>query len=145
MNEYILKILYALSYRFTVCMCMWVCAQLCMSLCNPQSVACQAPLSRKFLRQEYWSGLPFPTPGDLWGPGIEPLSPVSPGRQDSLPLHHLGILYPLSYRFIVHIAIIRKRGRNKSKWKEPSNHDACLKLWEARRKEGILGRKNLRS
>ena len=35
-------------------------------------VACQAPLSMEFSRQEYWSGLPFPTPGDLPNPGIEP-------------------------------------------------------------------------
>ena len=46
----------------------------------------QPPLSTVFFKQEYWSGLPFPTPGDLPGPGIEPKSPVSPTRQvDSLP------------------------------------------------------------
>ena len=41
-------------------------------------VACQAPLSMGFLRQEYWSGLPFPPPRDLPNPGIEPASPTSP-------------------------------------------------------------------
>ena len=41
-------------------------------------VACQAPLSMEFSRQEYWSGLPFPSPGDLPHPGIEPVSPASP-------------------------------------------------------------------
>ena len=40
-------------------------------------VACQAPLSMGFSRQEYWSGLPFPSPGDLPDPGIEPASVVS--------------------------------------------------------------------
>ena len=35
-------------------------------------VSCQAPLSMEFSRQEYWSGLPFPAPGDLLDPGIEP-------------------------------------------------------------------------
>ena len=35
----------------------------------------QAPLSMEFFRQEYWSGLPFPPPGDLPDPGIEPVSP----------------------------------------------------------------------
>ena len=40
------------------------------------TVACQAPLSIEFSRQEYWSGLPFSSPGDLPGPGIEPASPV---------------------------------------------------------------------
>ena len=39
-------------------------------------VARQAPLSMGFLRQEYWSGLPFPSPGDLPDPGNEPTSPA---------------------------------------------------------------------
>ena len=38
---------------------------------TPWTVACQAPLSMGFSRQEYWSGLPFPTPGDLLDPGIK--------------------------------------------------------------------------
>ena len=42
------------------------------------TVARQAPLSMGFSRQEYWSGLPFPPPGDLPDPGMEPTSPVSP-------------------------------------------------------------------
>ena len=42
------------------------------------TVACQAPLSMGFSRQEYWSGLPFPSPGDLPDPGIEPTSLASP-------------------------------------------------------------------
>ena len=40
------------------------------------TVACQAPLSMGFSRQEYWSGVPFPSPGDLPNPGIEPRSPA---------------------------------------------------------------------
>ena len=49
-------------------------------------VACQVPLSMEFPRQDYWSGLPFPPPGDLPDPGIKPASPVSPALQvDSLP------------------------------------------------------------
>ena len=43
---------------------------------TPWSVARQAPLSMAFPRQEYWSGLPFPSPGDLPNPGIEPGSPT---------------------------------------------------------------------
>ena len=42
----------------------------------PQTVARQAPLSRGFSRQEYWSGLPFPSPRDLPYPGIKPRSPA---------------------------------------------------------------------
>ena len=43
---------------------------------TPWTVALQAPLSMGFPRQEYWSGLPFPSPGDLPDPGIEPGSPA---------------------------------------------------------------------
>ena len=45
---------------------------------TPWTVALQAPLSMGFSRQEYWSGLPFPSPGDLSNPGIEPVSLLSP-------------------------------------------------------------------
>ena len=44
----------------------------------PWTVACQAPLSTELSRQEYWSKLPFPTPGELLDPGIEPTSLSSP-------------------------------------------------------------------
>ena len=43
---------------------------------TPWTVAYQAPPSMGFSRQEYWSGLPFPSPGDLPDPGIEPRSPT---------------------------------------------------------------------
>ena len=54
-------------------------AQLCLTLCDPWTVASQAPLSARFPRQECWSGLPFPSPGDLPGPGMEPTSPALAG------------------------------------------------------------------
>ena len=44
------------------------------SFVTPWTVACQAPLSMGFSRQEYWSELPFPSPGDLPNPGIEPVT-----------------------------------------------------------------------
>ena len=47
---------------------------------TPWTVACQAPPSTEFSRLEYWSGLAFPSPGDLPDPGIEPTSPASAGR-----------------------------------------------------------------
>ena len=53
-------------------------AHLCSTLYSTDCIACQAPLSMGFSRQEGWSGLPFPTPGDLPNPGIKP---TSPGRQ----------------------------------------------------------------
>ena len=51
-------------------------AQSCPTLYDPWTVAHQAPPSMGFSRQEYWSGLPFPSPGDLPDPGIEPRSPA---------------------------------------------------------------------
>ena len=51
----------------------------------------QASLSMKFSRQEYWSGLPFPSPGDLPDPGIEAGSPAL--QADSLHLSHWGSLF----------------------------------------------------
>ena len=56
------------------------------------AVACQDPLSMEFSRQEYWSVLPLPSPGDLPDPGIKPRSPAL--RAESLPLSHQDSLYP---------------------------------------------------
>ena len=63
-------------------------AQSCPTLVTPWTVACQAPLSMGCSRQEYWSGLPFPSPGDLPNPGIEPRSPAL--QADSLPTRLWG-------------------------------------------------------
>ena len=48
-----------------------VSAWLCLTLCDPQTIACQAPLSMGFSRQESWSGLPFLSPRDIPDPGTE--------------------------------------------------------------------------
>ena len=57
----------------------------------PWTVAHQAPLPMKFSKQEYWSGLPFSSPGDLSDPGTEPGSPTSLHWQVvPLPLNHQG-------------------------------------------------------
>ena len=56
-----------------------VCACLVVSdSATPWTIACQAPLSKGFFRQEHWNGLPFPPPGDLPDPRIKLLSPVAP-------------------------------------------------------------------
>ena len=55
---------------------------------TPWTIAHQAPLSMGFLRQKYWSGLPFPSPEDLPNPGIEPRSPIL--QADSLPSEPAG-------------------------------------------------------
>ena len=62
-----------------------ICAQSlqsCLTICDPWTAAHQAPLSMGFSRQEHWSGLPCPSPGTLSDPGIEPVSPASPGIAD---------------------------------------------------------------
>ena len=51
-------------------------SKLCLTLAIPWTVACQAPLSMEFSRQEYWSRLPFPSSGDLPDLGVEPESPA---------------------------------------------------------------------
>ena len=60
-----------------------MCAQLCLTLCDPWTVAHQAFLPIEFSRQEYWSGLPFPTSEELPNPGIKLGSPEM--QADSLP------------------------------------------------------------
>ena len=60
---------------------------------TPWTVTYQAPRSMGFSRQEYWSGLPFPSPGDLPNPGIEPGSPAL--QTDALPSEPLGKLEPI--------------------------------------------------
>ena len=65
-----------LKVKGSVAHCVWLCT-------TPWTVACQTPLSMEFSRQEYWSGLPFPSPGDLPHPGIKPRSPAL--QEDSLP------------------------------------------------------------
>ena len=66
-----------LYLKITVCVCVLV-IQSCPTLCDPWTIAGQAPLSLEISRQEYWSELPYPPPGDLPHPGIEPESLISP-------------------------------------------------------------------
>ena len=69
---------YCMQY---VCMCTRMRAVSVMSdSATPWTVAHQVLLSMEFSRQEYWSGLPFPSPGDLPEPGIEPTSPALAGK-----------------------------------------------------------------
>ena len=56
------------------------CSVMSNSYVTPWTVSCQAPLSMGFSRQEYWSGLLFPSPGDLSDPGMEPVSSALVGR-----------------------------------------------------------------
>ena len=81
-----------------MCVCTFSCVWL---FATPWTVGHQAPLSMGFPRQEYWSELPFPSPGDLPDPGIKPISLASLHWQgDSLPLRHWeALLYCISHLF----------------------------------------------
>ena len=79
-----------------VCVCVCVCARVCCRFsrvwlfATQWALAHQAPLSMEFSRQEIWSGLPCPPPGDLPEPGIKPASPaVLAPQADSSLLSHL--------------------------------------------------------
>ena len=74
--------------------CMLSCFSRVRLFATPWTVAHQAPLSRGFSRQDHWSGLPCPPPGDLPDPGIEPVSPVAPALQaESLLLEPPETIY----------------------------------------------------
>ena len=75
------------------CMCVLSHSVVSDSLRLPWTITLQAPLSVGFLKKEYWSGLTFPSPGDLPNPGIKPTSPYLLHCQaDSLPLNQLRSL-----------------------------------------------------
>ena len=70
------------------------------SFATPRTEACQAPLSVGVARKEYWSGLPFYSPGDLPDPGIKPMSPALAGqffttKPPGKPKCMIGILFSL--------------------------------------------------
>ena len=75
-------------------MYVWACALSCVQLCvTSWTVTHQAPLSIGFPRQEYWSGLPLPSRGDLPDPGIKPISLALPALAgDSVPAEPPGKL-----------------------------------------------------
>ena len=101
-------------------MCVCVCAQSCLILCNPMVCSPPALLSVGFYRQEHWSGLTFPSPAGLPDPGIEPASPALAGRFFTTVLtgkpigHTHGIqyivirVYPL-YPTVMALPRIRKK------------------------------------
>ena len=93
MNTYVSYIFYVHAWMLSHFSCVWLFVTL-------WTVASQAPLSMGFSKQEYWSGLPCPPPGDLPDPGIEPVFHAASASQgDSLLLSHLGS----PYIFYMHI------------------------------------------
>ena len=89
-------------------------AQLCLTLCGPMDcVARQALLCMGFSRQEYWSGLPFPSPGDLSNPGIKPTSPTL--WADSLPSEPPG-------KPLLMVNVFKEKKKKKKKQKAVEMH-----------------------
>ena len=70
--------MYLYSSWIITLLCM--CAQSCLTLRDAMDCTHQAPLSMGFARQEYWNGLPFPSPGDVPDPGIKPQLSFTAGR-----------------------------------------------------------------
>ena len=68
-SDFVVKARWVIDYS---CLLLLLVTKSCLTLCTPWTVACEAPLFMGFPRQEYWSGLPFPTTGDLPHPGIKP-------------------------------------------------------------------------
>ena len=76
----------------------YVCAQPCLTLCNPMDCSPPGSSVMEFSRQEYWSGLPFPSPGDLPNPEIKPRSPaLQAGSLPSEPPEKLLCFLVLTY------------------------------------------------
>ena len=84
------------------------------TLVTPWVIACQGSLSMEFSRQEYWSGLPFPSPGDLPDPGIEVGSPVF--QADSLPSEPSGKLHLASTADIYCLTCLEARSPRSRCW-----------------------------
>ena len=88
--------------------CMLSCFSCLCLFSTPWTVAHQVPLSMGFFRQEYWSGVPFPPPGDLPGPKIKPRSLMSPALADRF--------FAIVYNIFVGIKIIVACSAHVCKW-----------------------------
>ena len=88
-----------------MCCCCLVTMLCQILLWPPWTMVSEAPLSMGFPRQEYWSGLPFPSPGDRPNPGTEPVSPA--WQVDSQPLSHLGTIMSTMEKYIERLEVNR--------------------------------------
>jgi len=89
------------------------------------TVACQAPLSMRFPRQEYWSVLPCPSPGDRPDPGIEPMSLESPALAGRLFTTSATWEVPISVYMFLYIFQIKygtKQAKLHQQWQKSQDH-----------------------
>ena len=93
---------------------------------TPQTVACQVPLSMGFSRQEYWSGLLFPSPGDLPNPAIKPGSPEL--QADSLPSEPPGNPY-MRVNFITKIINVSRNKANRKELHKSLTEASLVAQW----------------
>ena len=115
--------------------------QSCPIFANPQTGAHQAPPSVEFSRQEYWSGLPCPPPGDLPDSGIEPWSPALTGRFFTAASPGKTWVYPGSARSAPHLTQIlvlspcflsRHRGNRTASISPWSHEGSCFGVFLCR-------------
>ena len=92
--------IHIIHYKSTHVLCYGQSLQACLTLCVLWTVARQAPLSMGSFRQEYWSALPCPPPGDLPDLGIEPISLASPAFADRFFTHRAPGKPQNTHRFI---------------------------------------------
>ena len=75
-RAFLTLVVFLFNFCVCVCVCVWKSLSHFWLFTTPWTVAHQTPLFMEFSRQEYWSGMPFPSPGDLPDPGIKPKSPA---------------------------------------------------------------------
>ena len=127
-NTYSMSLFWLYAFTHTCVLCSV--ARLCLTLWDPTDCIPQAPLSMGFPRQEHWSRLPFPSPGDLPNPAIEPESPEL--QADSSQLCHQGS--PRYFHFNRHYWLdkVNKYYDNKylfSQWIAHPNEGDYSLLW----------------
>ena len=121
---------------FSVCVCVCVCVCMPTLSCvwffaNAWTVACQAPLCLRFSRQEYWSRLPFPTPGDLPDPEIKTPSLVSPAQAG-----RFFTTAPLWKPLFLSVLVLKPGWR----WGRNLNPSVCLMQFKVRKLASRLGK-----
>ena len=102
------------------------------------TVACQAPLSMGILRQEYWSGLSFPSPGDLSNPGIKSRSPTL--QADSLSSEPPGKLKPITLRLKIRKTSNSNKGTSYKTSQNYQGHQKIQEMFEKLKAKKILRR-----